>query len=90
MENGGDSLVPKLAGWNLNDSNNPKNNDGLYQVLKAVEAAEATIKQQNGFTNCDDESTFFFVVSNRSYVNCKWTSIIPIGSVLNVSCSYFR
>ncbi|KAG5621163.1 hypothetical protein H5410_006381 [Solanum commersonii] len=46
MENGGDSLVPKLAGWNLNDSNNPKNNDGLYQVLKAVEAAEATIKQQ--------------------------------------------
>lgn len=46
MENGGDSLVPKLAGWNLNDSNNPKNNDGLFQVLKAVEAAEATIKQQ--------------------------------------------
>ncbi|KAK4710240.1 hypothetical protein R3W88_004753 [Solanum pinnatisectum] len=46
MENGGDGLVPKLAGWNLNDSNNPKNNDGLYQVLKAVEAAEATIKQQ--------------------------------------------
>ncbi|XP_075098625.1 uncharacterized protein LOC107798275 isoform X10 [Nicotiana tabacum] len=47
MENGGDSLVPKLAGLNLNDSNNvPKNNDGLFQVLKAVEAAEATIKQQ--------------------------------------------
>lgn len=46
MENGGDSLVPKLEGWNLNDSNNPKNNDGLHQVLKAVEAAEATIKQQ--------------------------------------------
>ncbi|CAN4090671.1 unnamed protein product [Withania somnifera] len=46
MENGGDSLVAKLAGWNLNDSNNPKNNDGLFQVLKAVEAAEATIKQQ--------------------------------------------
>lgn len=38
--------MPKLAGWNLNDSNNPKNNDGLFQVLKAVEAAEATIKQQ--------------------------------------------
>ncbi|XP_019247533.1 PREDICTED: uncharacterized protein LOC109227004 isoform X2 [Nicotiana attenuata] len=47
MENGGDSLVPKLVGLNLNDSNNvPKNNDGLFQVLKAVEAAEATIKQQ--------------------------------------------
>lgn len=46
MENGGDSLVPQLVGWNLSDSNNPNNTDGLYQVLKAVEAAEATIKQQ--------------------------------------------
>lgn len=68
MENGGDTLVPKLVGLNLNDSNNvPKNNDGLFQVLKAVEAAEATIKQQVcysfphlnvGFNYSDDESVW--------------------------------
>lgn len=33
MENGGDGLVRKLAGLSLNNLNNPKNNDGLYQIL---------------------------------------------------------
>ncbi|XP_044500442.1 uncharacterized protein LOC123221628 isoform X2 [Mangifera indica] len=51
MENGhGENLLDKLSGLALNDSNNNSssnnNNDNLYQVMKAVEAAEATIKQQ--------------------------------------------
>lgn len=47
MENGGENLDNKFAGLVLNDSNqNSSGNDGLFQVMKAVEAAEATIKQQ--------------------------------------------
>ncbi|XP_048226378.1 uncharacterized protein LOC8272414 isoform X2 [Ricinus communis] len=62
MENGHEGkLVNKMAGLGLNDSNssssnpnsndnnnknNSNNNDSLYQVMKAVEAAEATIRQQ--------------------------------------------
>nr|XP_027075058.1 uncharacterized protein LOC113699133 [Coffea arabica] len=53
MENGEANLAGKFAGLAVNDSNNsmnsssnPNNNDGLFQVMKAVEAAEATIKQQ--------------------------------------------
>lgn len=55
MENGhGGNLADKFSGLALNDkgndsnnnSNNNNNNDSLFQVMKAVEAAEATIKQQ--------------------------------------------
>ncbi|GMI86704.1 hypothetical protein like AT5G23490 [Hibiscus trionum] len=45
MENGHDGkLAGKLSGLAINDINN--NDDSLFQVMKAVEAAEATIKQQ--------------------------------------------
>lgn len=50
------NLDSKFAGLGLNDTNhsnlnnvsnnNSSSNDGLFQVMKAVEAAEATIKQQ--------------------------------------------
>lgn len=43
MENGGNNLAHKLSGLALND---PENKESLFQVMKAVEAAEATIKQQ--------------------------------------------
>ncbi|EOX92750.1 Uncharacterized protein TCM_001634 isoform 2 [Theobroma cacao] len=49
MENGHDGkLAEKLSGLALNDKDNkePSNDDSLFQVMKAVEAAEATIKQQ--------------------------------------------
>jgi len=57
MENGHDGkLAEKLSGLSVNqhgqqevhDQSNlsSNNNDNLYQVMKAVEAAEATIKQQ--------------------------------------------
>ncbi|KAL5195834.1 hypothetical protein HKD37_20G057598 [Glycine soja] len=57
MENGHDEkLADKFSGLNINqhaqqhvhDQSNlsSNNNDNLYQVMKAVEAAEATIKQQ--------------------------------------------
>ncbi|KAM7518006.1 hypothetical protein LguiB_016968 [Lonicera macranthoides] len=53
MENGGGNLAYKfsalaLSGNSNDDSNSINNNnkDGLFQVMKAVEAAEATIKQQ--------------------------------------------
>ncbi|GMI67160.1 hypothetical protein like AT5G23490 [Hibiscus trionum] len=46
MENGHDGkLTEKLSGLALNDKE-PFNDDSLFQVMKAVEAAEATIKQQ--------------------------------------------
>ncbi|XVF60950.1 hypothetical protein PTKIN_Ptkin08bG0089000 [Pterospermum kingtungense] len=52
MENGHDGiLADKLSGLALNDKDKDKdpsnsNDDSLFQVMKAVEAAEATIKQQ--------------------------------------------
>ncbi|KAI3435440.1 uncharacterized protein J3R85_006042 [Psidium guajava] len=49
MENGFDGkLADKFSGMALNDasSNINSNNDSLFQVMKAVEAAETTIKQQ--------------------------------------------
>ncbi|XVF16895.1 hypothetical protein REPUB_Repub10bG0070500 [Reevesia pubescens] len=50
MENGHDGkLAEKLSGLALNHDGNISNNnddDSLFQVMKAVEAAEATIKQQ--------------------------------------------
>ncbi|CAI9115561.1 OLC1v1016487C1 [Oldenlandia corymbosa var. corymbosa] len=46
MENGEMNLESKFAGLVVNDSNSNSNRDGLFQVMKAVEAAEATIKQQ--------------------------------------------
>ncbi|XP_021301066.1 uncharacterized protein LOC110429375 isoform X2 [Herrania umbratica] len=49
MENGHDGkLAERLSGLALNDKDNkePSNDDSLFQVMKAVEAAEATIKQQ--------------------------------------------
>ncbi|CAH9136829.1 unnamed protein product [Cuscuta epithymum] len=48
MENGGGSLESKLAGLRMQDPGNIRgnNNDGLFQVKKAVEAAETTIKLQ--------------------------------------------
>ncbi|XP_028126598.1 uncharacterized protein LOC114323252 isoform X1 [Camellia sinensis] len=54
IDGGGANLAQKFAALavtsNSNDSPNPNNNhndnDGLFQVMKAVEAAEVTIKQQ--------------------------------------------
>ncbi|KAK2456091.1 hypothetical protein QL285_003487 [Trifolium repens] len=61
MENGYDgNLADKFSGMNINQNgqqhvndqsnlssnNNNSNNDNLFQVMKAVEAAEATIKEQ--------------------------------------------
>lgn len=48
MENGGGSLESKFAGLRVHDSGHisGNNTDGLFQVMKAVEAAETTIKQQ--------------------------------------------
>ena len=47
MENGYDGkLVDRLSGLALSDSPSSASNDGLFQVMKAVEAAEATIKLQ--------------------------------------------
>lgn len=43
MVNGGNNLAHKLYGMSINDS---ENKESLYQVMKAVEAAELTIKQQ--------------------------------------------
>ncbi|XP_017247370.1 uncharacterized protein LOC108218777 isoform X2 [Daucus carota subsp. sativus] len=43
MDNGGNNLANNLSGLALND---PVNKDSLFQVMKAVEAAEVTIKQQ--------------------------------------------
>ncbi|KAL3646054.1 hypothetical protein CASFOL_011234 [Castilleja foliolosa] len=44
MENGEGHLESKFAGLKVSDPIN--GSDGLFQVMKAVEAAEATIKQQ--------------------------------------------
>ncbi|XP_020546952.1 uncharacterized protein LOC105179356 isoform X2 [Sesamum indicum] len=46
MENGEGNLESKFAGLTVTDPYNINGNDGLFQVMKAVEAAEATIKQQ--------------------------------------------
>ena len=47
MENGHDGkLAEKLSGLALNDNKDSNNDDSLFQVMKAVDAAEATIKQQ--------------------------------------------
>ncbi|KAL2246223.1 UNVERIFIED_CONTAM: hypothetical protein Sindi_2890500, partial [Sesamum indicum] len=47
MENGEGNLESKFAGLTVTDPYNINGNDGLFQVMKAVEAAEATIKQQD-------------------------------------------
>ncbi|KAL5574556.1 hypothetical protein UlMin_016255 [Ulmus minor] len=47
MENGYDGkLGEKLSGLRLDPSSSNNNDSSLFQVMKAVEAAEATIKQQ--------------------------------------------
>ncbi|PIN11083.1 hypothetical protein CDL12_16314 [Handroanthus impetiginosus] len=46
MENGEDNLERRFEGLNVSDPYNINGSDGLFQVMKAVEAAEATIKQQ--------------------------------------------
>ncbi|XP_057787731.1 uncharacterized protein LOC131004975 isoform X2 [Salvia miltiorrhiza] len=46
MENGEGNLESRFAGLTVNDPYSINGNDGLFQVMKAVEAAEATIKQQ--------------------------------------------
>ena len=47
MENGYDGkLVDRFSGLALSDSPSSASNDGLFQVMKAVEAAETTIKLQ--------------------------------------------
>lgn len=48
MDYRGNNLAYKLSGLALND---PENKDSLFQVMKAVEAAEVTIKQQVPFIN---------------------------------------
>ncbi|KAI3457757.1 hypothetical protein Pfo_014420 [Paulownia fortunei] len=46
MENGEGNLESKFGGLTVSDPYNINGSDGLFQVMKAVEAAEATIKQQ--------------------------------------------
>ncbi|KAG8389467.1 hypothetical protein BUALT_Bualt02G0232400 [Buddleja alternifolia] len=46
MENGEGNLESKFSELTVSDAYNINGNDGLFQVMKAVEAAEATIKQQ--------------------------------------------
>ncbi|XP_073286178.1 uncharacterized protein [Primulina huaijiensis] len=46
MENGDGDLESRFSGLGMNDHRNINGNYGLFQVMKAVEAAEATIKQQ--------------------------------------------
>lgn len=47
MENGSDGkLVDRFSGLALSDSPSSASNDGLLQVMNAVEAAESTIKLQ--------------------------------------------
>ncbi|XP_051152019.1 uncharacterized protein LOC127265999 [Andrographis paniculata] len=46
MENGERNLESRFAGMTVGDPYSINGNDGLFQVMKAVEAAEATIKQQ--------------------------------------------
>ncbi|KAK9292736.1 hypothetical protein L1049_020715 [Liquidambar formosana] len=50
MDNGFGNLADKMSGLAVNESssspNSNSNNDSLFQVMKAVEAAEDTIKQQ--------------------------------------------
>ncbi|XP_073023436.1 uncharacterized protein [Primulina eburnea] len=46
MDNGDGGLECRFSGLGRNDHININGNDGLFQVMKAVEAAEATIKQQ--------------------------------------------
>ncbi|KAL6549247.1 hypothetical protein OROHE_009092 [Orobanche hederae] len=46
MDNGEGNLESKFAGLMVGDPDNINGSDGLFQVMKAVEAAEATIKQQ--------------------------------------------
>ncbi|KAL7086387.1 hypothetical protein ACP275_13G000700 [Erythranthe tilingii] len=46
MENGDANLESKFAGLSVSDPYNLNGSDGLFQVMKAVEAAELTIKQQ--------------------------------------------
>ncbi|GER47928.1 cytokinin oxidase 5 [Striga asiatica] len=46
MENGEGNLESEFAALKVTDSYNANGSDGLFQVMKAVEAAEATIKQQ--------------------------------------------
>ncbi|KAG6392214.1 hypothetical protein SASPL_146425 [Salvia splendens] len=46
MENEEGNLESRFAGLMVNDPYSINGNDGLFQVMKAVEAAEATIKQQ--------------------------------------------
>ncbi|CAA0831582.1 Unknown protein [Striga hermonthica] len=46
MENGEGNLESEFAALKVADSYSANGSDGLFQVMKAVEAAEATIKQQ--------------------------------------------
>lgn len=46
MDNGEANLESKFEGLRVSDPYNINGSDGLFQVMKAVEAAEATIKQQ--------------------------------------------
>ncbi|KAL6493332.1 hypothetical protein OROGR_033091 [Orobanche gracilis] len=48
MDNGEGIFESKFAGLMVSDPDNINGSDGLFQVMKAVEAAEATIKQQIG------------------------------------------
>ena len=67
MENGHDGkLAEKLSGLALNDNKDSNNDDSLFQVMKAVEAAEATIKQQVLFFFF---SFFFFSNNNNNKSN---------------------
>lgn len=46
MENGESNLESRFSGLTVNDTDNIGSNEELFQVMRAVEAAEATIKQQ--------------------------------------------
>ncbi|GFP83310.1 hypothetical protein PHJA_000474400 [Phtheirospermum japonicum] len=65
MENGEGHLESKFTGLTVSDPNNINGSDGLFQVMKAVEAAEATIKQQCHCVVCLVIGTTFQVEENN-------------------------
>lgn len=65
MDNRGDDLAPKLSGSALNG---PENKDRLFQVIKAVEAAEVMFRQQVSASQFNFVS-FFFCINDCTVCN---------------------
>ncbi|CAI9763377.1 unnamed protein product [Fraxinus pennsylvanica] len=96
MENGEGNLESKFAGMVVSDTNDVNGNDGLFQVMTAVEAAEATIKQQMfrlrtcGFSDEVDSKVFWglalMVISwGQDRINRVLNTVSPSSSTLGQS-----